>query len=131
MIITTVIISCHWKTLVLFCLRKKRPENAFLTLTVYYRKIVQKNKLCHSKQQQIGYLKVYSQTCSNDHLHKTTTRLRRPMLSPPKRVPIQSLLCKTTTCLKRPATTFVSQMKKDLSKTTTTKFTQGRNGKQT
>ena len=43
--------SCHWKTLVSFCLRKKIPENAFLTLTVNYRKIVQKkNKLCHSKQ---------------------------------------------------------------------------------
>ena len=26
--------SCHGKTLVLFCLRKKRAENAFLTLTV-------------------------------------------------------------------------------------------------
>ena len=31
-------------------LRKKRPEKAFLTLKVNYRKIVQKNKLCHSKQ---------------------------------------------------------------------------------
>ena len=40
--------SCHWK--ILFCLRKKRPENAFVTLTVNYRKIVQKNNLCHSKQ---------------------------------------------------------------------------------
>ena len=34
-----------------FCLGKKRPENAFLTLRVNYRKIVQKNKLCYSKQQ--------------------------------------------------------------------------------
>ena len=51
LITTTLISSCHWKTLVPFCLRKKRPENAFLTLTVNYRKIVQKNKLCHSKQQ--------------------------------------------------------------------------------
>ena len=48
---TTLIYSYHWKTLVPFCLRKKRPENAFLTLIVNYRKIVQKNKLCHSKQQ--------------------------------------------------------------------------------
>ena len=38
--------SCHWKTLVPFCLRKKKPANAFLTLIVNYRKIVQKNKLC-------------------------------------------------------------------------------------
>ena len=37
--------SCHWKTLIHFCLWKKRPENAFLTLIVNYRKIVQKNKL--------------------------------------------------------------------------------------
>ena len=40
MITTTLISSCHWKTLVPFCLQKKRPENAFLTLTVNYRKIV-------------------------------------------------------------------------------------------
>ena len=43
--------SCHWKTLVLFCLRKKRTENAFLTLIVNHRIIVQKNKLRYSKQQ--------------------------------------------------------------------------------
>ena len=30
--------SCHRKTFVPFCLRKKIPENAFLTLTVNYRK---------------------------------------------------------------------------------------------
>ena len=59
MITTTLISSCHWKTLVLFSLKKKRPENAFLTLTVNYRNIAQKNKLCHSKQQQIGFLMIY------------------------------------------------------------------------
>ena len=42
LITTTLISSCHWKTLVPFCLRKKRPENAFLKLIVNYRKIVQK-----------------------------------------------------------------------------------------
>ena len=41
MIKTTLMSSCHWKTLVHFCLRKKRFENALLTLTVNYRKIVQ------------------------------------------------------------------------------------------
>ena len=42
---------------------------------------------------------------------------------PPKQILIQSLLNKTTTCLTRPATSFfVSQMKKNLPKTTTTKF---------
>ena len=50
-ITTTLISSCHWKTLVPFCLQKKRSENAFLTLTVNYHKIVQKNKLYHPKQQ--------------------------------------------------------------------------------
>ena len=48
---TTLISSCHWKTLVPFCLPKNKLENAFLILTVNYRKIVQKNKLCYSKQQ--------------------------------------------------------------------------------
>ena len=36
--------SCHWKTLVPFCLQKKRPENTLLTLTVIYRKIVATSK---------------------------------------------------------------------------------------
>ena len=58
-ITTTLISSCHWKTLVPVYLQKKRPENTFLTLTVNYCKIVQKNKLCHPKQQQIGYLMIY------------------------------------------------------------------------
>ena len=52
--ITTALTSFwHRKTLAPFCLRKKRSENAFLTLTVNYRKIVQKNKLCHLKQHEI------------------------------------------------------------------------------
>ena len=50
LITTTLISSCHWKTLVSFCLWKKRPENAFLTLIVTYRKIGQKNKLCPPEQ---------------------------------------------------------------------------------
>ena len=48
---TALMSSCHWKTLVTFCLRKKRSENARLTSTVNYHKIVQKNKLCYLKQQ--------------------------------------------------------------------------------
>ena len=41
------------------------------------------------------------------------TSVRQPMLSLPKQIPAQLLLCKTTTCLMQPATTFfVSQMKK-------------------
>ena len=37
--------SCHWKALAPFFLRKKRQENALLTLTVNYRKIVQKKSI--------------------------------------------------------------------------------------
>ena len=59
MIKTALISSCHWKTLVPFCLRKKRPENALLTLAVNYRKILQKKKLCHSKQQYFDYLMIF------------------------------------------------------------------------
>ena len=44
LITTTLISSCGWK-------RKKRTEKAFLTVTVNYRKIVKKKKLCHLKQQ--------------------------------------------------------------------------------
>ena len=51
LIATTLISSCHWKALEPFCLQRKRPVNAFLTPIVNYRKIVQKNRLCHSKQQ--------------------------------------------------------------------------------
>ena len=51
MIKRTLMSSCHLKTLVPFCLRKKRPEIAILTLTVNYCKILQKNKSCHSKEQ--------------------------------------------------------------------------------
>ena len=43
-ITTTLIPSCHWKTLVAFCLQKKRLANAFLTLILNYHKIVRKNK---------------------------------------------------------------------------------------
>ena len=48
---TTIISSCHWKTFVPFRLQKERPENPFLKLIVNSCKILQKNKLCHSKQQ--------------------------------------------------------------------------------
>ena len=59
----------------------------------------------------------------NNHPYKTTTRLRRPMLSFPKPIPIQLLLYKTTTCLMWPVTTvIVPQMKKSLSKTATAKL---------
>ena len=54
-LITTKLISpCHWKTLVSFWLRKKRPKNAFLTLLVNHHKIVRKNKLYYPKQEEIG-----------------------------------------------------------------------------
>ena len=50
LITMTFISSCHLKTLVPFCLQKKRLGNTFLTLIVNYRKVAQKNKLCHPKQ---------------------------------------------------------------------------------
>ena len=70
---------------------------------------------------------IYSQTYSNDHLYKMTTRLRQPMPSPPKPIPIQTLLYKTTTCLTRPGNKFfVPQIKKQqqqkLPKTATAKL---------
>ena len=75
---------------------------------------------------------LYSQTCSNDHLYKTITRLRRSMLSSPKQIPKQSLLHKTTTCLTWPATTFLSpRWKKACLKQPLQNFTQRRNVKQT
>ena len=55
-----LISSYHWKTLVPFWLRKKRTENAFLTLIVNYRKIAQKNKLCYSRQLLIVFLMIYN-----------------------------------------------------------------------
>ena len=64
-----------------------------------------------------------SQTCSNNHLYKMTTRLRQQIVSLSKQILIQSLLYKTTTCLTRPAATyFVLQMKKNLPKTATAKL---------
>ena len=76
-------------------------------------------------------LKHYSQSCSNDHLCKTTTRLRRPMLNPPKQIPVQSLLYKTTTCLTRPGTTFFClPNKKSRLKQPLINFIQQRNAKQ-
>ena len=55
----TLTSSCHWKALVHFCLRKKRLKNVFVTPTVDYRKILQKNRSCHAKEQQISYLMIY------------------------------------------------------------------------
>ena len=37
---------------------------------------------------------------------QTTTSIRQPMLSPPKQIPIHSLLYKLITCLTQPVTTF-------------------------
>ena len=60
LITTTLISFCHWKTLERFRLRKKKPENAFLTLVVNHRKISQKNKLCPPKQQLISYAMIFN-----------------------------------------------------------------------
>ena len=47
---TTLISSCHQKTLVPLCFERKDLKR-ILTLIVNYHNIVQKNKLCHPKQQ--------------------------------------------------------------------------------
>ena len=60
LITTTLISFCPFAP---FCLRKKRPENKFLTLIVNYRKIVKKKKLCRPKQQKIGYLMIHDVIC--------------------------------------------------------------------
>ena len=52
-----------------------------------------------------------------------TTHLRRPVVSLSKQIPLQLLLYNTTTSLMPPVTTFFDlQMKKSLSKATTTKL---------
>ena len=84
----------------------------------------------HGRKQKSNFSELeqkYGQICLYNHLYKTTTHLRWPMLSPPKPIPIQSLLYKMTTCL---ATFFVPQMKKNLSKKPLQSFIQQRNGKQ-
>ena len=75
----------------------------FANLSLLIKSQILTTKLCWWRT------KRYSQTCSNDPLYKMTTRLRRPMLSPPKQIPIQLLLHKTTN--QRPF--FVSQMIKN------------------
>ena len=61
---------------------------------------------------------------------QTTTSEKRPMLSSPKQIPIQSLLYKTTACLTRPATTFLtSKWKKTCLKQQLQNFIQQRNAK--
>ena len=62
----------------------------------------------------------HSQTCSNDHLYKTTTCLKGAMLSTPKQTPIKLLLYKTTTSPTQPATTFFFDYSPKLSKISVT-----------
>ena len=82
----------------------------------------------HKEENKLHYFSnvlCYSQTCSNNHIYKTATRLGRLTLNPPWQIPIQSLLYKTTTCQPPtgPATIFLfSQMKKKLYETTTKKL---------
>ena len=83
------------------------------------------SKLNWTNRREIHYIELIVEryNCSNDHLYKTTTRLRRPMLGPPNQIPIQPLMYKTTTCLTRPTTSFFCfTNEKNLSKTTTTKL---------
>ena len=82
-----------------------------VALHLYYKSTIQPcvGYCCHFGA---GALSCYSQTCLYYHLYKTTTHLRLPMLSPPKPIPKQSLLYKTTICLMRPVTFFCSPNEK-------------------
>ena len=72
-----------------------------------------------------GIISFYSQTCSYDHLYKMTNA------ESPKPIPIQLLLYRTTTCLTRPATIFLSpKLKKKTRKQPLQNFIQQRNRKQ-
>ena len=46
---TTLTSSCHWETLVPFCLKNKIPESTFLTNSEFLKNRTEKI-LCHSKQ---------------------------------------------------------------------------------
>ena len=77
-------------------------------------------------------ISIYSQTCSNEHLYTTTTRLRQPIPSPPKQIPIQALLYKTTNCLNATSDhIFCLPNEKNYLKQPLQNFTQQRNEKQT
>ena len=71
MITTTLISPYHWKTFVPFYLQNKRPENAFLTLTVNYLKILQKNNLCYSKQHSL-IITVLIQSLNKMHMKQVS-----------------------------------------------------------
>ena len=63
---------------------------------------------------------------------QSTNSVRGPMLSLPKWILVQSLLYKTTTCLTRPSTIFLSpKWKKAYLKQPLTNFIQQRNARQT
>ena len=54
--------SSYWKTLVyiyLFACKRKELERHFFNTTKELLQIVQENKLCHPKQQWIGYLIIW------------------------------------------------------------------------
>ena len=77
-------------------------------------------------------LKHYSQTCSNNYFCRMTTHLRQPIMSPLKQIPVQSLLCKTITCLMQLAITFLSpKWKKACLKQPIKNLIRQRNAKQT
>ena len=50
LITMTLISSCHWKTLVRFCLRKKRPEICIFNINSELWQNRKEKKLCHLKQ---------------------------------------------------------------------------------
>ena len=103
--------------------KMKLQKQLFLFYNYFFNRLIFPKAIYWKQEIFFEIMVKYSQTSSNDHLYKTTTRLRWPILSPPMPTLMQSLLYKTTTCLTRPANTlFVPEMEKNLSKTTTVKL---------
>ena len=104
-------------------------KNKLNTIEVLISKALIDSYISHDEFVSVNnVLREYSQTCSNDHLYKTTTGLRRPMLGLPKLISLQLLLYKTTTCDQRPL--FLSPKCANLSKTITTKLYPAKKWKQ-
>ena len=77
-----------------------------------------------SQSEGVKIVFMYSQTCSNDHLYKTATPLRWPMLSLSKQIPIQSLMYNTNhlSNITRDHIYCLPNGKRNLSKTITKKL---------
>ena len=102
-----------WSCLVTSCFPNYNPGHNILELYNVLVRLIQVNSTWFLLQKTLFTncfkscrTTSYSQTCSNDHLYLTTTRLRGSTLSPTKPILIQLFLHEMSTCLKRPVNTF-------------------------